>query len=220
MIYGGNCHTRKFITDCKANLAYSYLGESYRKPIEFSFVDFSFSDYAAEVVIQKSAPENATLTLAIDQFWNRVATATLLIFGSLLTAALFGARSFKLFRTERLRATAAAVALDWVQVVSKKSKRKYTEFGYRPVESKFSLLPLTATFKIGEEPYFHFDHASNTTYALAVRHAAGLPILLDRNLDRLKGPVAQIEAAKRHIDDILVEWRDDSAGGSSTILRA
>jgi hypothetical protein len=72
-LVGGECSSRRGLTDCEADIVYSFKGQNYEKHISLAFLDFSSNDYMVEVVISRDDPELATLSLGLDMLWNRLA---------------------------------------------------------------------------------------------------------------------------------------------------
>lgn len=185
-VFDGNCRTKKMITDCKATVTYTYEGENKVKPVEFSFMSLSRGDYETDVVMQKSNPENVTLSLAIDEFWNRVAVAGVLFALMLGLCLLFFMRFVQISRTASAIRVADELKLCWARIMSRKDSFGSAKIGYNPLESRSKKRTVIAAFGKKETPFLHYDEKSDETYGVAAIHPkAILPVLLDDGFERL-----------------------------------
>lgn len=193
----GQCRTRKMISDCKANIVYPYDGETHVKSVEFSFVSFSSGDYETEVVIEKGHPENVTLSLAIDEFWNRLTVGVVLIGIMVGCAILFMYRFINITRTAIAAKAEAPLRLHWAKILSRKDSKRSSRIGYQPLTGEKKPPHIVGLFGKDEAPFLHYDEKSDETFGVVAVHPDGrMPVLLDDRLERLDLMPAEREAAE------------------------
>ena len=93
-VRNGECTSRQAIfVDCSADLVYSYNGVHYEKSVSLFFIDFHTGSYDVDVVISRDKPELATISIALDKYWNRVLLlgAFLIGFGIMVVMAIVSA---------------------------------------------------------------------------------------------------------------------------------
>ena len=199
----GECTTRQGIfVDCSASLSYNYEGQHYDSDVKLFFVDFHHGDYTGDLVISGDKPELATISIAIEKFWNRVILLAvfLLGFAALVLGALRNAARIRAVR--RQLAEPGRLTLLPVEVEAQGSAWGKAQFGYQAEGSKTAASTL---FEKGTEPLILWN-ADGVPQGFAVRHAgADLPVLLDKGLmrldlsaderTRLLGVIAAAEAA-------------------------
>lgn len=72
-VSNGSCKTwRGILTSCEADAAYDIKGGSYRHHISLAFLDFSSGDHDVDVVVSRRDVSMATLSLGLEQLWNRI----------------------------------------------------------------------------------------------------------------------------------------------------
>ncbi|KAA9370230.1 hypothetical protein H9643_00700 [Ochrobactrum sp. Sa2BUA5] len=185
-IFDGNCRTKKMITECKATLSYRYEGENKLKSVDFSFLSLSSGDYETDVVVQKSDPNNATLTLALDEFWNRLSVGVVLVGIMIATCILFIKRFVLISSSISATKTASMLRLSWAKITSRKESMGRIKLGYSPLVTHSKKRTILSSFAKNEVPYLHYDEKSNETFGLvAVRADDRLPVLLDDRFERL-----------------------------------
>ncbi len=179
----GECTTRKgFFVDCSAHLSYDVQGQHYESDVKLFFVDFHSGDYAVDLVISGDKPELATISIAIEKFWNRVILLAVFLLG--FAALVLGA----VITTARIRAVQRRLAVPGrltllpVEVEERGRVRGKAQYGYQAEGSKATG---TTLFEKGAEPLILWN-ADGVPQGFAVRHeAADLPVLLDKGLMRL-----------------------------------
>ena len=199
----GECTTRQGVfVDCAASLSYDYQGQHYDSDVKLFFVDFHSGDYTVDLVISGDKPELATISIAIEKFWNRVILLAVFLLG--FAALVLGA----VLTTARLRAVKRKLAvpgrLTLLPVAVEAQGRAWgkAQYSYQAEGSKAAGSTL---FAKRTEPLILWN-ADGVPQGFAVRHeAAELPVLLDKRLMRLDltaeerarllGVIASAEAA-------------------------
>jgi hypothetical protein len=186
-ILDGNCRTKKMITDCKATLSYLYEGENKLKSVDFSFLSLSSGDYETDVVVQKSNPNNATLTLALDEFWNRLSVGVALV-GIMIGTSILSIKRFVLISSSiSATKTDSMLQLCWAKITSRKKSMGRVKLGYTPLVTHPKKRTILSSFATNEVPYLYYDEKSDETFGLvAVRADNTLPVLLDDQFERLE----------------------------------
>lgn len=186
-ILNGNCRTKKMITDCKATLSYLYEGENKLKSVDFSFLSLSSGDYETDVVVQKSNPNNATLTLALDEFWNRLSVGVALV-GIMIGTSILSIKRFVLISSSiSATKTDSMLQLCWAKITSRKKSMGRVKLGYTPLVTHPKKRTILSSFAKNEVPYLYYDEKSDETFGLvAVRADNTLPVLLDDQFERLE----------------------------------
>jgi len=195
-ILNGNCRTKKMITDCKATLSYRYEGENKLKSVDFSFLSLSSGDYETDVVMQKTNPNNATLTLALDEFWNRLSVGVALV-GIMIGTSILSIKRFVLIsRSISATKTNSMLQLCWAKITSRKKSMGRVKLGYTPLVTHPKKRTILSSFAKNEVPYLYYDEKSDETFGLvAVRADNTLPVLLDDQFERLELTPAECASA-------------------------
>jgi hypothetical protein len=205
-IFDGNCRTKKMITDCKANISYEYEGERLIKSVDFSFVSFSSGDYETDVVMQKSHPENVTLSLALDEFWNRLTVGVVLLGIMLGCSVLFIKRFLNISKTVGAAKSEAELKLYWAKILSRKDSMGKSRIGYSPLTGVKKPPHIVTVFGKKEAPFFHYDEKSDETFGVVAAHPDGtLPILLDEQLARLELTPEERAKAENALGNLATE---------------
>ncbi len=203
-IFDGNCRTKKMITECKATLSYRYEGENKLKSVEFSFFNLSSSDYETDVVVQKSNPNNATLTLALDEFWNRLSVGVLLVGIMIGTCILFIKRFVLIASSISASKAASMLQLCWAKITSRNESMGRVKLGYTPLVTHPKRRTVLASFAKHEVPYLHYDEKSDETFGLvAVRADNTLPVLIDDRFERLDLPPSERASVEQALTNRL-----------------
>lgn len=183
-IRNAKCTTRKFVfVDCEATISYTVDGTSYRDSRTVFFIDMHSGNYRSGVVRSATRPGDATLSLAIDYFWNRAMTV-----GALGALLLFCAGAGVMTGLRNRRMGRAAAGAEPVQIETtpveltevKKGWRGGTSFTFKaPVAGK--VRTFVSRFGKEEEPLVSAD---GTCWA-AIPAGAATAVLLDRDLARV-----------------------------------
>lgn len=177
------CTTRKlFFVDCEADIAYTVDGQRYSDSRSIFFFDMHSGSYSSSVVRSATRPQDATLSMAIDYFWSRVALVA--VVGGLMVLGvgagfLTGSRNLRMGRATSSEAgEVQAVPVELTE--AKKGWFGRSAFSFKaPVAGK--VRKFTSRFGKGEEP---FATADGTCWA-AIPAGSPTAILLDRDLARL-----------------------------------
>lgn len=183
-IRNAKCTTRKFIfVDCEATIAYSVDGKSYRDSRTIFFFDMHSGNYRSGVVRSATRPQDATLSIAIDHYWDR-----LLFFGLFAGLLIVGAGAGFLAGL-RNRRMGRAVGAEPVEIETKPVELTEAKNGWFGVSSFTFKAPVdgkprtfVSKFGKGEEP---FASADGTCWA-AIPSGSATAILLDRDLARFE----------------------------------
>lgn len=198
-IVSGQCRSKKMTVNCEAGILVDPQGERRIKNVEFSFMSLSRGgDYETDIVAQKSDPENVTLSLAIDEFWNRLITGVVLLglIGGL--SILFMVRFLSITRSAAAMKTADTLKLGWARIRSSKKSFGSTKITYNPRDKPFQKKDIVSAFSKKEEPFMHYVEADDETYTIvAIQPGASLPVLLDDQFERLElGDAERAQALK------------------------
>ncbi|MDQ0454609.1 hypothetical protein [Rhizobium paknamense] len=186
-VQNGRCQTRKgFLTDCEADLVYEVDGHRYSSKVEIMFASLHFGDYETGVVISADHPEMATLSLGLDELWNRIITLTvfvLLFFGGGIAAG-FGALRTR--REQVVLGRAAILTPVPVKITNIRRRRNSLTVSYSDKIAKdASKRHGLTTLRDGQQPLM-IGGGKGKSVALAVRHeGVSLPVLLDAKLERI-----------------------------------
>ena len=178
----GECSSRRGLTDCEADITYSFEGQSYEKHISLAFLDFSSDDYMVDVVISRDDPELATLSLGLDMLWNRliVFAVFMLLFGGGAIGMIINA--LRAVGANRAAATPGRLTLVPVDIVEVKNG----VVSYVDHLRGRSKRTTRTRFAKGQEPLIGLDEAGKPVgVAVKLDHVA-IPVLLDRNLERVE----------------------------------
>lgn len=200
-VENGECHTRKGVfTDCSADVAYTYEGQSYQGHIELAFVDIHSGDYWVGVVVSRDDPALATLTLGLEKLWNRIIVLGVVIalFGGLVLAGLIQrgrARKARRALADPARLELVPIVLTMVQERGRKSHVTYAQQIAPSKKGKGA----HTTFTGDAKPLLTWDEAGQAV-GIGVRHPkATLPVLLDDRLERLSLTPDERQAALSQI---------------------
>ena len=183
-VENGKCTARQGIfVDCSAHLSYDYNGQHFESDVKLFFIDFHNGDYTVDLVIAGDKPELATISIALDKYWNRVILLAVFLLGF---AALIGAAvvtSLRVARARRQLAVPGRLSLVEVDVAETGVKvRSRMQYSYQAANSKQQL---TTLFDKGQVPLVIWDTAG-VPHGYAVKHeGADIPVLLDRGLERI-----------------------------------
>lgn len=185
-IVSGQCRSRKMTVNCKAGILVDPQGERRIKNVEFSFMSLSHGgDYETDIVAQKSNPENVTLSLAIDEFWNRLVTGIVLLGLVAGLSILFLWRFLSITRSVAAMKTADVLKLGWAKINASKKSFGTVKYTYSPIDKAHKNTIISGFRK--EEPFLHYVEAEDETYGLVAIHPkAKLAVLLDDQLKRLE----------------------------------
>ncbi|MGL5012053.1 MAG: hypothetical protein ACRC6I_19470 [Paracoccaceae bacterium] len=179
----GRCTARQGIfVDCEAHVSYNYKGEHYESDVNLFFVDFHSGDYSVDLVISGEKPELATISIALDKYWNRVAllAAFLLGFGAMVGAAVLA--TIRVARARRQLAVPGRLSLVEVEVEANGTAWSRDQFSYKEPNASRTHSTL---FDKGTAPLLLWD-AAGVQHGYAVKHeGANVPVLLDRGLNRI-----------------------------------
>ncbi len=200
----GECRMRKFSVNCKATIAYPRDGAIQSRAVSFSYMAFSNEDRETRIVAERGNPDNITLSLAIEEFWNR-------FLGSLLVVAVFAVFSVLMMR-RFLHQSASIKAMRhpaplrpvWARITQRTDKKDRSRITYAPIDPALTGKAIASGFTKDERPWTHYDPAQDETFTLAVTHpAATLPVLLDERLDRLDLTPDEAEVIRARRDALL-----------------
>ncbi|MBN9331861.1 hypothetical protein [Devosia sp.] len=185
-LVGGECSSRRGLTDCEADIVYSFKGQNYEKHISLAFLDFSSNDYMVEVVISRDDPELATLSLGLDMLWNRLAVFA--VFMLLFAGGSIGTviTALKMVGANRAAATPGRMTLVPVDIVEVKKVTGGTAVSYVDHLKGRSKRTTRTHFVKGQEPLIGLDETGKPVgFAVKLENVA-IPVLLDRNLERVE----------------------------------
>ncbi|MCJ2182029.1 hypothetical protein MTR62_04830 [Novosphingobium sp. 1949] len=191
------CRFRTFTVHCKAGIAYPKDGETKIRSVDFSFLSASSGNYATDIVAERGNPDNITLSLAIDQLWNRC-------LGALLIAGLLGACAILMLRRfVHMNATLkglkepAVLRPVWGRITLRTKKKKSNRVTYFPILGLRKGMGITSQFARSETPWMVYDAGQDETFALCAVHPdALLPIMLDEGFTRIDLTADEIAAAR------------------------
>lgn len=200
----GECRMRKFSVHCNATIAYPRDGAIQSRAVNFSYLAFSNEKRETRIVAERGNPDNITLSLAIDEFWNR-------FLGSLLVVVVFAVFSVLMMRrflhqSASIRAMRHAAPLRpvWARITQRTDKRGRSRITYAPIDPAMTRKAIASGFARDERPWTHYDPVQDETFTLAVVHPdAALPVLLDEPLDRLDLAPEEADAIRARRDALL-----------------
>jgi hypothetical protein len=182
-VQNGQCTARQGIfVDCDAHVSYDYRGQHYESDVSLFFVDFHTGDYSVDLVISGEKPELATISIALDKYWNRIAllAAFLLGFAAMVGAAILAA--IRVARARRQLAVPGRLSVVMVDVEATGSAWSRDQFSYQEPNAKRAHSTL---FDKGTAPLLLWDDAG-VQHGYAVKHeSVAIPVLLDRALNRI-----------------------------------
>lgn len=181
-IRNAKCTTRKFIfVDCEATISYAVDGKSYTDSRTIFFLDMHSGNYRSGVVRSATRPQDATLSIAIDYFWDRVATAggfAAVMLGLGVAGFMAGRRNARLGQT----VDSAPVEIEAKPVELTEVKKGWggsNSFTFKvPVGGK--VRTFVSKFGKDDEP---LASADGTCWA-AIPAGSATAVLLDRDLAR------------------------------------
>lgn len=197
----GECSTRRGLTDCEADLVYTYEGQRYEKHVSLAFIDLTSSDYEVEVVVLRGNPELATLSLGLDMLWNRLAVFSVfvLIFFGLPLGSLYNAARTR--RINRALAVPARMSLVPVEIGAVNTDRKGTHVTYVDrLKGPKSARSTHTRFAKGQEPMIAIDETGKPAGVAVIAEGVAVPVLLDAGLERLDLSATEREAALAAFD--------------------
>jgi hypothetical protein len=182
-VLDGECTTNKGIfVNCSAHLVYTYEGQDYETDTKLFFVDLHSGDYTVELVVSREKPELATMSIALDKFWNRVVFlgALVLLFGGMLVGSIVTA--LRVSRTRSQFATPGRLSLIEVDVPAEISKRRNEPLSYsEPGSSQVH----KTLFSKGTKPLIVWDSEGVPRGYAVKQDGVDTPVMLDRDLKRL-----------------------------------
>lgn len=197
----GECSSRRGLTDCEADVSYSYQGTSYDKHITLAFLDFSSGDYLVDLVISADDPDLATISLGLEMLWNRLAVfaAFMLLFAGGALAMIWGAINAN--RANGAAGNAGRLDVVPVHVMGVDEKRGGKFVGYHRIENGKRKGSIIRThFPAGQEPLMAIG-ADGGWYGVAVKSDhLSMPVMLDQGLTRLDIPESERQQALAAFD--------------------
>lgn len=192
------CHYRKLTMNCKAGIAYPRDGVTKIRSVEFSFLSPGGGEFDTQIVAERGHPDNITLSLAIDELWNRWLGALAIV------VLLGGCATLMLRRFVHMNATLkglkepAPLEPVWARITMRAKKaRGANRITYFPILGLRKGMGITSQVTCDETPWMVYDAAQDETFALAVRHpSARLPVLLDAEFSRLDLTEGEIATAR------------------------
>lgn len=193
----GECRMRKFSVHCNATIAYPSNGAIQSRAVNFSYLAFSNEDHETRIVAERGNPDNITLSLAIEEFWNR-------FLGSLLVVIVFAVFSVLMMRRFLHQSASIKAMRDpallrpvWARITQRTDKRGQSRITYAPIDPAMTGKAIASGFGKDERPWTHYDPAQDETFTLVVVHpGATLPVLLDEDFSRLDLSPQEVDAAR------------------------
>lgn len=183
-VENGKCTARQGIfVDCSAHLSYDYNGQHFESDVSLFFIDFHSGDYSVDLVIADDKPELATLSIALDKYWNRVILLAVFLLGFAAIIGTAVVTSLRVARGRKQLAVPGRLSLVEVDVAETGVKiRSRAQYSYQVPDSDQAL---TTLFDVGQMPLVIWD-AAGIPHGYAVKHeAVDIPVLLDRGLERI-----------------------------------
>ncbi|PZQ57509.1 MAG: hypothetical protein DI555_00840 [Novosphingobium pentaromativorans] len=202
-LVSAECKTKKMSVNCEAGIAYPRDGETKIRTVDFSFFGLDKGDYETTVVAERGNPDNITLSLAIDKFWNRFIGSLAIVVLLGWVSILMGRRFIHLSATLKAFREPAVLQPVWARITMRSKKLGGNRIVYFPVTGLRKGMGITTIFKKSETPWMHYDPVQDETFVLAAAHPrARLPIMLDENFDRLVLSDEETHAAKAVRDEL------------------
>lgn len=208
--FDGECSVRRGITDCDADLIYSYDGQNYSSSVSMQFMDIHAGDYETGVVISGDKPELATLELGLTMLWNRLA-----VFG-VLFVILAGGALFMIWRSLKAFSQARQLRQDqpgrlqpvYVSAVQKDRGGLHVTYFDRPKGEK-GRQQVSTRFAKGRNALMSVDDAGELVgVGLLLAHSKA-PVLLDSDAERIDLNPAErqalLDAVSQHNGDQAME---------------
>ncbi|QDK34623.1 hypothetical protein [Sphingomonas sp. IC081] len=187
------CKTKNISVNCKAGIAYPRDGQTQIRSVEFSFISLDRGDFETTVVAERGHPDNITLSLAIDELWNRFLGSLAIVVLLGWTAILMARRFIHVSAAVKAFRQPAVLQPVWARITMRGKGNRWGWGGgrnritYFPVTGLRKGMAIPTLFTKAETPWMHYDPAQNETFALAALHpGAILPIMLDEAFDRLE----------------------------------
>nr|WP_314467024.1 hypothetical protein [uncultured Novosphingobium sp.] len=204
-LVSSECKTKRMSVNCEAGIAYPRDGQTQIRSVEFSFLSLTSGDYDTAIVAERNNPDNITLSLAIDEFWNRFVGSALIVFGLGTIAVLMVRRFIHLSATVKALKEPAPLKPVWARITLKNKKWGRTRITYYPISGLRKGMGIVSLFAKNETPWMHFVPSQNETFVLAAQHpGAILPVMLDENFERLDLTQQEVFDA-RAVRDRLVQ---------------
>ncbi|MDV3249975.1 hypothetical protein DevBK_01385 [Devosia sp. BK] len=196
----GECSSRRGLTDCEANVTYSYDGQDYQKYITLAFFDLSSGDYTVDLVVSRDNPDLATLSLGLDMLWNRtiVMAVFMLLFGGGAIAMLFA--GLQAGRANRAVAGPGRLNVVPVEVIEVKKVRGKDAVTYLDNIRSPSKRNIRTFMDKGQEPLIGYDEAGKPVGLAVLHEQSKTPILLDSRLERIEMTESERQAALAAFD--------------------
>lgn len=185
-IMGGECSSRRGLTDCEADVVYSFGGQDYEKHISLAFFDLSSNDYMVELVVDGDDPDLATLSLGLDMLWNRTITFAvfMLLFGGGLFAMVY--TSLQTAAANRAAANPGRLSLVPVEITGVHDVRGRPHVTYVEHVSARKKRTMRTTFAKGQEPMVGLDETGKPVGVAVRLDHMQMPVLLDSGLQRVE----------------------------------
>lgn len=205
------CKTKNISVNCKAGIAYPRDGQTEIRSVDFSFISLERGDYETTIVAERGHPDNITLSLAIDEFWNRFLGSLAIVILLGWTAILMGRRFIHVSASLKAFKEPAVLQPIWARITMRGKawgigggKNRITYF---PVTGLRKGMGIPTVFTKAETPWMHYDPAQNETFVLAVRHPdALLPVMLDEAFDRLAMTDDEVRQARAVRDRLVASF--------------
>lgn len=193
----GECKTQRVVfTDCAAEFRYVANDEIHSADVSFMFFDAGGDDYYVDVVYDADNPENATLSLGIEKFWNRV------IMWGLFAGILYGLAIWTLirtiggFRTAGTLSKPGQVRQVGVKITNVSGNKRVQNFQYRLVNDEFGSQKKHSTvFGKNSNPLIWHNPMGENLGIAVIHEGSPVPVLLDQELQRLNLTEAERAAA-------------------------
>ncbi len=225
-IRGGECSSRRGLTDCEADVVYSYGEQDYEKHISLAFFDLSSSDYMVELVIDADDPDLATLSLGLDMLWNRTITFAvfMLLFVGGVIVIVFTA--LQTMAANKAAANPGRLSLVPVEITGVQDVRGRSLVSYVEHITDRKKRTMRTAFAKGQEPLVGVDE-KGVPVGVAVRlEQMTMPVLLDSGLLRVemmdserRAALDAFEAEQAQRGGVAAEAASTKAKGPNPVLR-
>lgn len=198
------CKTKNFTVNCNAGIAYPRDGQTEIRSVDFSFISLERGDYETAIVAERGHPDNITLSLAIDEFWNRFLGSLAIVVLLGWTAILMGRRFIHVSASLKAFRQPAALQPVWARITMRNKAWGKNRIVYFPVTGLRKGMGIPTIFTKAETPWMHYDPAQNETFVLAAVHPdAKLPVMLDEAFDRLELSEDEVNHARAARDRLI-----------------
>lgn len=225
-ILGGECSSRRGLTDCEADVVYRFGGQDYEKHISLAFFDLSSNDYMVELVIDADDPDLATLSLGLDMLWNRTITFAvfMLLFGGGLFAMVYTA--LQTAAANKAAANPGRLSLVPVDITGVQDVRGRSLVTYVEHITDRKKRTMRTAFAKGQAPLVGVDEkGAPVGVAVRLEHMK-MPVLLDSDLLRVemmegerRAALEAFEAEQVQRGGVAVEAASTKAKGPNPVLR-